>query len=334
MNAVLATPYVEPKPATPQWTVGSWLSYWLDSIYRPTVDIKTYEGAEITVRLHLLPDLASIPLADFSAMDVQRLIATRISEHYAPRTIRFILSKLNIALNTAVDYGLLDKNPASRVKKPRVEDAERVILSEAQARTLLQVAQERGWGLIVIVGVYTGMRAGEIYGLHWDDIDWQAGTIRIDSATVQTKAAGVIEKAPKTKQSRRTIPVPPLVLSLLAAHRETQAAIRQEKGAAWNKRDYIFPNRKGEPRASHTTWRPWHELLQAAGLPDMPFHGLRHNFASFLAHLLIPERAVQELLGHMPGSTITREVYIHSLEGAGQKAMAQLAELLKVQENG
>src|SRR5690348_8598071 len=102
MNAVLATPYVEPpKVKAPVWTVGSWLSYWLESIYKPSVGITTYEQTAIIVRVHL-SDLAAIPLSELTPMHVQDLISQRIKEKYATSTIGTILDRLNRALGDAV----------------------------------------------------------------------------------------------------------------------------------------------------------------------------------------------------------------------------------------
>lgn len=325
MKALLAQPYVEPKPATPSWTVGSWLAYWLEQMYRPTVEVRTYEATESYVRLHLLPELGPLALADLSGLHVQRLIAQRREEHYAATTIKLIIDKLNQALGAAVALGILDRNPAKGVKRPRIERKERTILSEEQARHLVQVAQEQG-RLPVIVAVYTGIRAGELYALHWNDVDFEAGTLRIDSSMAQTKA-GKVEKATKTKESRRTIALDPATLLLLAAHKEAQEQDRHAPG--WNPGNYLFVNTKGEPFTSNSTWYYWKRLLKAAGLPNMRFHDVRHSFASFLAHLLVPEGATQALMGHAPGSPMLRQVYTHPLPGVGQEAMRKLSDLLK-----
>jgi len=196
-------------------------------------------------------------------------------------------------------------------------------LTEEQARNLLQAAQGEDWGLIVILAVYTGMRAGEIFALHWDDIDFEAGTVRIDSGMVWTKQYGKIENPTKTKTSKRTITLAPLALALLAARKEAQGGQAS---------DYLFVNRVGKPYVSSDIRLRWKGLLKTAGIPDMTLHELRHSFTSFMAHLRVPEKAVQEMLGHAAGSPITREVYTHSLPGVGQEAAKRLSELLHVSE--
>ena len=122
---------------------------------------------------------------------------------------------------------------------------------------------------------------------------------------------GVELAEPKTRRSRRTIHLPAPALAALERQGDRQATVREAAGTAWQDRDrLIFTDAVGRPLYRVAVHRAFHELLDTAGLPSIPFHGLRHSTATALLTAGVPLRVVSDLLGHS-GIAITSDYYAH-----------------------
>ena len=116
---------------------------------------------------------------------------------------------------------------------------------------------------------------------------------------------------PKTASGRRLVVLPRLAANALKAHRRRQAELRLRMGPAFEDLDLVFPNAVGRPlERQNLMRRSFKPLLAKAGLPDIPFHGLRHSAATLLLSEGVHQRIVQERLGHS-SSAITQDLYSH-----------------------
>jgi integrase len=122
---------------------------------------------------------------------------------------------LSQALAHAVKTGVLFRNPAEQVKPPRPQNREIAILTKPEIATLLRAGEGSWIYLVVLVGVTTGMRRGELLGLRWPDIDFGAARLTVNQSLERVKGKTVF-KSPKTKGSRRTITLPALTVEALA----------------------------------------------------------------------------------------------------------------------
>jgi len=162
------------------------------------------------------------------------------------------------------------------------------------------------------------MRSGELRGLQWRDVDWQAGTVTV-RRSLQRLDGTFRALEPKTAKSRRTLPLPEVALQALRDHRQQQAAV-PVSGA------YIFCQADGQPLHPTTARRALQTVLRDAGLPAMPFHALRRTAASLLLAQGTHPRVVMELLGH---STIalTMNTYSHVIPALEREAADQMERL-------
>jgi integrase len=116
---------------------------------------------------------------------------------------------------------------------------------------------------------------------------------------------------PKTGRSRRTIHLPAAAIQALRREQREQEAAQSAAGSAWQDRDgLVFTDAIGRPLYPTAVHRAFHALLKAAGLPPVPFHGLRHSAATALLSAGVPLRVVSDLLGHA-GIAITADYYAH-----------------------
>jgi integrase len=293
-------------PAAPQ-TVGEFLTRWLEAS-RQRVRPATWRRAEEAVRVHLTPYLGRTPLGRLTPADVERTTAGLIESGRSPRTAQIARVTLRRALADAVRDGLVHRNVAALARPPHVPvrslTAGRDYLLVEDLRRVIAASKVHPMGPLITVAALTGLRQGELLGLAWSDIDTGAAT---PTLTVRRSLArswdGWALAEPKTARSRRTINLTPAGVAALDRQRSMQDAARAAAGSAWQDRDdLVFTDAVGRPMSGNRVTHEWHRLLDAAGLPSIPFHGLRHSAATALLADGKSLKVVSDMLGH---STIT-----------------------------
>jgi integrase len=156
---------------------------------------------EQIVRNHAKPALGRLRLQTLTPAHVRGLYREKLDSGLSPRTVQYIHVTLNKALKQAVADGLIPRNACKAVKPPRPQKREIAPLSPEQARRFLEACQGERLEALFVLAVHTGMRQGELLGLHWEDVDLQAGTLRVHRALAQTNDGPVLA-APKSAKSR------------------------------------------------------------------------------------------------------------------------------------
>lgn len=313
----------------PTGTVATFLAEWLVAC-RPRIRTSTWRGYAQCVRLYMVPALGRRELAKLTPTDVETMTAAMAARGLSPRTAALTRTVLRRALQDAQRDGKVHRNVAALARPPRVPsrslEAGRDYLDTAQLRRLLESARIHPLGPVVTLAATTGMRQGELLGLTWLDVDLEGPTVTVrhSRARTWTRAGGELVEAwalaePKTARSRRSIDLPATAVAALTRQRDVQAAQRDRAGSAWQDVDgLVFTDEIGRPLSNSAVTghrsapnRPangFHELLEAAGLPHIPFHGLRHSAATALLAAGIPLKVVSEQLGHS-GIAITADRY-------------------------
>jgi integrase len=177
------------------------------------------------------------------------------------------------------------------------------------------------------VALSLGLRQGEALGLRWQDVDLAMGElhVRVTLQWLPRDTPKLVE--PKTRQSRRTLALPPALVAQLRAHRIRQKEERLLAGQRWQGDEWglVFANTLGGPLSKFTLHGQYKKLFSRAGLPDMRFRDLRRSCASLLLAQGIHPRVVTEILGH---STIalTMNVYSHVLPKTQRDALHALSD--------
>jgi integrase len=299
-------------------TVGVFLTRWLETVQRISVEPSTYVSHEVIVRKHLAPALGHLTLAKLQTADVQRYVADKTATH-AAGTVRLQLSVLRHALETAIDWNLLVRNPAQRVKLPKAQPREYPVFDKAAGRRFLVLVANERLAALYVLGLVTGMRIGECLGLQWAAVDLERGVLQVRRKMLHLKGQ-LLEDQPKSPGSVREVPLHPLAVTALKRHKAQQAEARLLLGEAWERPDLVFTSPLGKPlwdRPISSYALP--RLLERAGLPRISFHDLRHSFASIALSEGADVAAVSKLLGHA-SPAITMTVYRHVLPGEKRKA--------------
>lgn len=283
-------------------TVADYLVAWLEAI-RQRVRPSTWRGYESSVRVYLIPALGLTELGKLTPLHVERMTAALIASGRAPRTAAMARTILRRALGDAQRDGAVHRNVAALARPPHVPgrslEAGRDYLLAADLRRLIVTAGLHPLGPLVTVAATTGLRLGEILGLAWPDLDDYAGTLTVRRSLARAHGGGWALAETKTKRSRRTIDLPAAARAAFARQRERTDAARDAAGTAWQDRDnLIFTDAVGRPLRGSEVNHAFHRLLDAAGLPSVPFHALRHSAATAMLAAGVPLKTVADHLGH------------------------------------
>jgi integrase len=181
----------------------------------------------------------------------------------------------------------------------------------------------------VALAAVTGLRRGELLALRWSNVDIERGSLFVAEALEQTQN-GVRFKAPKSRSSRRFVPLAPEAVAILRTHKAAQKAARSAS-RFYVENDLVLCNDDGTPWPPDTFTVQFAALAKLAGLQGFRFHDLRHAFASLTLADGRSVKEVQLLMGHSSANT-TLSVYARAVEGLGREAVNGLARSL-LQEN-
>jgi len=307
--------------------MSEFLEQWLQSI-KETVKPKTWIQYEHIVRGHILPDLSRVKLKDLRPDQIQALYNRKLNSGVSPNTVRLIHAVLHRSLRQALKWGLIPRNPASVVTKPKSARKEMKALHADQVRALLSVAKQGRNEALYYLAVTTGLRRGELLALRWDHLDWETGQIRILQQLQRINGMGLVFSEPKTTSGRRSVVLGPSVLEKLREHSKRQQLVRQFAGKRWQENGLIFPSSIGTPYEPRNLIREFKSDLKKAGLPNIRFHDLRHTAATLMLQEGIHPKVVQERLGHSQIS-ITLDTYSHVLPSMQAEAAILLDALVE-----
>ncbi|MBA3875552.1 MAG: site-specific integrase [Anaerolinea sp.] len=281
------------------YSLGSYLARWLADI-RPTVRPRTYEHYLLIVR-HLTAELGRQRLSTLSVFAVNDYLR---SLQAAPRTVAHHRAVLRNALNDAMRHGLVARNVAALSRSPRVEKPSLSTLTADQAAALIEGSREDRLHALWTLAVTSGQRQSELLGLAWTELDLDGATMRVERALARVAGEWRLV-APKTAGSRHVIPLTPIAVEALHAHRLRQAAERN--GAP---EGLVFTSQRGMPLHRRELSLEWHATLDRLGLPRVRFHDLRHTAATLMLAAGHSLEDVKQMLGH---STIalTSDTYSH-----------------------
>lgn len=276
--------YVDPTRA--RVTVAEWLTTWVAT--RSDLRPSTLDRVEGIVRRNITPQLGGIPIGDLTRLRVQEW-ASELSKTQGAWSVRKIVNTLSGALQLAVDDGRIAANPAARLKLPKVSKVQKRYLTHEQVHALAEAVDRRGdgYGVIVLVLAYCGLRWGELAGLTVGDVDLDRGRLEIRHTMIEVN--GYLEASTPKDYEERSIPVPRFMLERLEgvlAGRHSDAVLFVGKRGGGVLRNRVF--RRGFLDAAATE----------VGVSGLTPHELRHTCASLAVSAGANVKALQRMLGH------------------------------------
>lgn len=299
-------------------SVAGFLARYLEEHARADRAAKTYATYSAVIRNQIIPVLGTVPLEKLRphhGLDFKAALRAMPAKHGKRRPLSparqwlaFVV--LKGALQRAVEWRLLARNPLAGIPAPTVPRTEMHPYSAEQATAFLGAAAagEVCWHAFFAVALNTGCRLGELVGLRWDDLKLDVRTLSVvqtiawvDGLTTDpdgTRRGGWVVKAPKTKAGRRTIPLGPELVALLRRHRAAQLVGRVACGPRWHDNGLVFPSAVGTPLPAATVRARLTRIAEEAGVPRIRVHDLRHSTASILMEAGTDIAYIQELLRH------------------------------------
>jgi integrase len=236
------------------------------------------------------------------------------------RTIGHAHRVLSKALRQAARHDLVAKNVAAEEGAPKVDADEVVILTDDQIAELLTKLAGRAIYSRVIVALFTGARRGELLALRWSNTDLETKVIQIREALEETKANGIRFKRAKTKNGRRDITLPDIVVDALREHRRQQLELRMALGLGKLADDaLVFPALDLGPQSPRAFSGDWADAAERIGMGDITLHALRHTHASQLIDAGVDVVTISKRLGHA-SPNITLQIYAHLFRKRDDKA--------------
>ncbi|HEV7371109.1 site-specific integrase [Arenibaculum sp.] len=326
-------------------TVAEVGELWIKRCEDDGLEASTVKMYREHLRLHISPLIGAQKLSRLTMPGVEAF-KDQLLESRSRDMARRVLTSLKGIIKEARRRGLLAQNPAEGVTVDlrRSEEEEGEIPSKDHIRAMLAKAPEiwplkkitRGrwvkgegrperhlpqpWRPLIVTAIFTGMRASELRGLPWANVDLSAGVIRVRQRADRWQQIG----PPKSRAGRRDIPLAPIVVNTLREWKMACPATAL---------DLVFPNELGQA-LTHTNLsrQGFYPLLKACGLWSKAddagvytFHSLRHAAASLFIEQGWSPKKVQTVMGHS-SIQVTFDIYGHLFPSQedDREAMAQL----------
>jgi integrase len=315
--------YIEPS----KLTVAEWLNTWIEEYQKTSLRLTTWESYKTVIDCHIIPAIGSLPLSKLQTYHLQTLYNDKQKDGtrsdgkpgpLSPRTVRYIHMIIRSCLEQAKKEGRIIINPADATKLPVDPKKDILFLDTEQVKIFLAEARKTDYFVAYFLALNTGVRRGELLGLRWEDVNLKEGHISINQSLVRVKS-GLIFQEPKTKLSKRMIGISKTVIKELKKHRKLQTGQMKEAAEAYENYGLVFCNEIGKPidpnnfarhykriferinreienQGKKNKWKP--KVIAAKKIKPMPFHALRHTFATLCLQQGTDPRTMQEALGH------------------------------------
>ncbi|KPV51068.1 hypothetical protein SE17_23345, partial [Kouleothrix aurantiaca] len=276
------------------------LTQWLEDVAYVGLRTRTADYYKSLLKRYVIPAIGKVTLKDLNHQHVQRMI-NGLPKTLSPRSVRNIRAVLRRALNNALTWRLVTYNAATGIAMPKVEKYQARIPTEAEALAFRAAIAGTRLEPLYLIAMFLGLRRGELLGLLKEDIDLDRQELHV-TGPVQLIRGKIERVTLKTEASRRTLPIPDVLLP---------AIIRALADQPDN--PLLFPSEVGTPILPRNLVRHFKETLTRAELPDtIRLHDLRHFAATTLLANGADISTAQAVLGHADAS-ITLNFYAHAM---------------------
>lgn len=335
-SAVRAGTFVQPSKITVDQACANWLES------KHGLKPSTLRGHRVNLQA-LRDELGGIGVQQLTKADIDTLVGklrrgeVEGRKPWSPRSCNYLLYLTTAVLDDQLRQGHLIRNVAKLVDRVAGDpQAHRTLTADEVDRILAREGRDRHlWALALY-----GLRRGEIAGLRWANVnltDRSAGqgdnalpakSIRITENRV---AAGktITTGSPKSKASRRTLPLPADMVVLLKAARKQQAAERLILGAPYGPGEHVACDEAGRPYHPNLLTSRWDKLLADMKIDHVRLHDARHSCATLMHLRGVPIAVIAAWLGHA-SAAFTMATYAHSQDDALRAAAASFSRVVTI----
>ncbi len=297
-----------------------WLEEWLEFYVKPSTKERTYRKYRRQSEKYLLPTLGECDVGALSAVELQKFSASLGERGLAPNSVNFIVAILKASLKRGVSLGVIDRQYADAIVRPKARMNKTACFSKAEQKKIESYIFARQDPSLfgILLCLYSGLRIGELLALTWEDVDFRKGTVTVckscHDSWVQSRYVKVIDTT-KTPSSERVIPLPRPILGYLKI-------IRRQTGMR-----FIVTGRSEYGAEVRSYQRTFSTILEKLRIEHRGFHALRHTFATRALEVGMDIKTLSEILGHKDPS-VTLQRYAHSLIEHKTEMMNKVGRLL------
>jgi integrase len=265
----------------------------------PTFKPSAAKAVRSISRLYIVPTLGKYRLDEIAARVPQLMVNAMQKKGLSRKTIKNAVSQLSAMLTAARGWGYVATKLDWDVLFIPVDAVEKEVrcFTPYEGQRIID-ATPAPWNLCFALMAYLGLRCGEALAITWQNVDLEERMLRVRQSTWYGRILTV-----KSKTSRRDLPFPPVLVTLLADYR-----------LHWrpNERDLLFANRKGQPiGAQYLRRKVLHPIRESHGIPRGAFHAFRHGHATIMFSEGANAKVVQDSMGHSDIKTTMR--YTHAI---------------------
>jgi integrase len=306
-------------------TVAAFFERWIEHM-QGQVSPRSHERYAELCRKNIAPLLGGLALTKLQPAHISAAYAKALASGrrdgkggLSARTVAQMHCVLREALQQALRWQLLARNPADAVKPPKVERRQMSVLDTDAATDLIEAARPYRIFVPILLGVLCGLRRGEIAALRWRSVDLDAGQLMVVASVEQTKA-GCREKETKSGRARN-VALPATLVEELRRHRAKQAQELLQVGIGLTCDTHVVAQADGSPLRPNSLTHAFADFIAGRGLKHIRLHDLRHSHATHMLAAGVHPKVASERLGHSKVG-ITLDLYSHVLPGMQAEAAA------------
>ncbi len=315
--------YVSPSKRT----VAAYLEEWLQTLTGPKPKASTADTYRRALSRHVMPRIGGLRLDHLDVVHLDRLYRDLTASGLAPATVRNqVHAPLRKALNDAVKKDYIRRNPALVATLPGAVKPAMKTWMGGELEAFLAAEEGSRYHALWTMLATTGCRRGEALGLRWGDMNLDEATATIRQQVTSIGHKIVIAEGTKTGKGRQ-VGLDARTVTVLRAHKASQAAERLALGPGYRDEDLCFAKVDGGPLHPEFVSRQFVRRCQALGLPRIRLHDLRHTWATLALEAGLDVKVVSNRLGHS-SVLVTADIYTHVAPATDIAAAEKVADLI------
>ena len=228
---------------------------------------------------------------------------------WSPRSINYLLGQLESILESEMKQGHVVRNVAALIDRAEGDPKPPDTLTPEEVETVEAYFAGDQYAIAWTLAL-CGMRRGEIAGLRWEHVDLQRGTLTVAKTRLRF-GKHLVEDTPKSRASRRELPLPDHLAAALKTAKALQAAQQLALGPDYQASGFVVVNEAGEALSPHALTSRWARLLKAAGVRHVRLHDARHTCGTSMHLKGVPLAVIAAWLGHA-SKAFTMQTYVHA----------------------
>ncbi len=311
-------------------TVEQYLAEWLPMRTRTGNGLKP--TTERNYRRYIENDLTGSlvgaqRITELRRTHVQRYVTQLMDDGRGAETIHRIIALLRAAFKYAVRDGLMGANMASDIDLPTVERRKVNVWEVKDLQGFFAEASKHRLGDLFQLVARTGLRRGEVLGLHWDDVDFVESMLTIRRTRVEVKGVALEQDSAKTDASAAGVELDPAAIDVLMRWKIRQDTEREMYGELWEGVGHVFTLPDGSPLNPSYVTKLFTKIRKAAGAPALTLHGLRHEHAALMAKAGVDVMVISKRLRHS-NIAVTSNFYGHLMPNVSRSAASKASQLM------